>query len=115
MYRVLDTENKLVGNFETYSDANHFRHLQGRPDWTIKQVPKRFFTSSSTERQRRAVRYCEKWLNIKFAGDINHFQACSDFLSHYLDLAKATQEQQEIEYPDWLINDLRGDYDDAMG
>lgn len=55
MYQVFDNCNKFVGTFKKYNDADQYRHLQGRPDWTIKQVPKKFFTSSSTERQRRAV------------------------------------------------------------
>lgn len=124
MYKVLDSEDKLVANFETYSDANHFRHLKGRPDWSIKRTPKCF--RGSTDRQKFAVRYCEDWLHITFAGDINHFQACSDFLSHYLNLAKATEAQyradiakqeelqQEAINQFYLEDGAIGDYNDAM-
>ena len=125
MYRVLDNENKLVANFETYSDANHFRHLKGRPDWSIKRTPKQF--RGSTDRQKFAVRYCEDWLNIKFIGDIDNFASCSEFLREHLDLAKATETQyrkqvaeqeklrQEAINQFYLKTDAIGDYDDAMG
>lgn len=127
MYQLFDSCNKFIGTFRKYNDADNYRHLMGRPDWPIKPVPKKFFRSSSTERQRKAVRYCEDWLNIKFAGDINHFQACSDFLSHYLNLAKATEAQyradiakqeelqQEAINQFYLEDGAIGDYDDAMG
>lgn len=127
MYQVFDNCNKFVGTFRKYNDADNYRHLMGRPDWSIKPVPKKFFTSSSTEKQRRAVRYCEDWLHITFAGDINHFQACSDFLSHYLDLAKATEAQHKAEIAKqkeiqqeainqfYLKTDAIGDYDSTMG
>lgn len=125
MYRVLDTENKLVANFETYSDANHYRHLKGRPDWSIKRTPKQF--RGSTDRQKFAVRYCEEWLNITFMGDIDNFASCSKFLREYLNLAKATEAQyraniakqqelkQEIINQFYLEDGAIGDYDSAMG
>lgn len=94
MYRVLDTEGKLVQSFPSWPLANNFRHLKGRPDWDIKKTPNCF--RESTPRQRAAVRYCENWLEIKFTGDITNFQSCHDFLSQYLELAKATEHQNYI-------------------
>lgn len=42
----------------------------------------------STEAQQRAVRYCERWLGIKFTADINNFSHCSRFLDKNLPKAK---------------------------
>ncbi len=46
----------------------------------------------TTERQKKAVRFCEEWLNISFQGDINNREQVSNFLSDYLDAAKAKLE-----------------------
>ena len=118
MYRVLDSCNKLVANFETYSDANHFKHLKGRPDWSIKRTPKPF--RGSTDRQKLAVRYCEAWLDIRFIGDIDNFASCSEFLREHLELAKATEKQTKQDIQDavnqaYLEDGAIGDYDNAMG
>jgi len=43
----------------------------------------------TTDKQKRAVRYCENWLkDVKFKGDINNFNEVSNFLSKHLDAAK---------------------------
>ena len=42
----------------------------------------------STKKQQAAVKYCEKWLEISFKGDINNFFDCRAFLSRYLEDAK---------------------------
>ena len=118
MYRVLDNCNKLVARFETYRDANHFRHLKGRPDWSIKRTPKPF--RCSTDRQKMAVRYCEAWLDIRFIGDIDNFASCSEVLREHLELAKATERQTKENIQNainefYLQDGAIGDYQDAMG
>lgn len=42
----------------------------------------------STKKQQAAIKYCEKWLEISFKGDINNFYDCHAFLNRYLEDAK---------------------------
>lgn len=42
----------------------------------------------TTERQKKAVRFCELWLKIEYKGDIDDFNSVSSFLFDYLDEAK---------------------------
>ena len=42
----------------------------------------------TTERQKKAVSFCEEILDIKFTGDIDNFNEVSVFLSRYLEAAK---------------------------
>lgn len=59
----------------------------------------------STNRQQKAVRYCEHWLVIEFEGNIDDFYDCSLFLRNYLDDAKQTERELYCEYMAY-INDL---------
>ena len=52
----------------------------------------------TTNRQKVAVRFCETWLDISFEGDINNFNQVSNFLSTYLDAAKAICEDAVSSY-----------------
>lgn len=47
----------------------------------------------TTDRQKRAVRFCEKWLHIVFNGDIDNFNEVSVFLSKHLDNAFMREEE----------------------
>lgn len=52
----------------------------------------------TTQRQKKAVRFCEIWLHVTFDGDINNFNDVNKFLSIYLDCAKATAEDAISSY-----------------
>lgn len=56
----------------------------------------------TTKRQKAAVLYCEQWLRVEFAGDINNFQQVSDFLSEYLQEAKDLHKELYCEYTAYL-------------
>ena len=56
----------------------------------------------ATDKQKAAVHFCEKWLNVTFNGDINNFQQVSNFLSEYLEEAKLTYEEIACEYESYL-------------
>ena len=45
----------------------------------------------TTDKQKAAVHFCEKWLNVTFNGDINNFQE-----------AKLTYEEIACEYESYL-------------
>ena len=34
-YLVLDKTNNIVRSFESYSEANNYRNIMQRPDWSI--------------------------------------------------------------------------------
>lgn len=44
----------------------------------------------TTDRQKRAVDFCERVLEIRFTGDINDHNLVSSFLNKNLELAKET-------------------------
>lgn len=52
----------------------------------------------TTEKQKEAVRFCERWLDITFSGDIDNFEEVSNFLYEYLDSAKANMEDAVWSY-----------------
>ena len=53
----------------------------------------------TTERQKKAVAFCETWLkDAKFTGDINNFNEVSNYLSECLDTAKDIALEAECEY-----------------
>lgn len=52
----------------------------------------------TTPRQKQAVLFCERWLNIAFDGDWENFNDVSNFLSHYLDEAKSIAEDAVASY-----------------
>ena len=84
MYKVFDNGGSQVGpSFKTYKAAASYKIIYGRNDWTVRLID-----SKSTHKQREAVRFCEQMLDIKFLGNINSFDQCSNFLSMYLDHAK---------------------------
>lgn len=58
----------------------------------------------TTERQKSAVHFCEKWLPISFDGDINDRAQVSDFLAEYLDDAKNLYEEIRCEYEAYLMD-----------
>lgn len=51
-----------------------------------------------TNRQKKAVAFCETWLKVKFTGNINNYTEVSDFLSLYLDEAKSIAEDAFSSY-----------------
>lgn len=51
----------------------------------------------STKKQQTAIKYCEKWLEISFKGDINNFYDCHAFLSKYLEDAKDVAIYHSVE------------------
>ena len=38
MYKVLDTCGGTLREFPTFKEANKFRLMANRPDWTIKEM-----------------------------------------------------------------------------
>ena len=52
----------------------------------------------TTDKQKRAVSFCESWLKIQFTGDINNFKDVSSFLSIYLEEAKPIAEDATSSY-----------------
>lgn len=44
------------------------------------------YIRKSTPKQKAAVKYCEKWLNIEFEGNINSYNDCYCFLRSYLEM-----------------------------
>lgn len=46
-----------------------------------------------TDRQKKAVKFCETILNVKFEGDMNNHQQVSNFLNKYLDYAKELRDE----------------------
>lgn len=62
----------------------------------------------STEKMRRAVKYCENWCRVHFTGDIENFYEVRAFLDAYLSKAKvegfnAIYGACETEYPNELF------------
>lgn len=55
-----------------------------------------------TNKQKAAVHFCEKWLNVVFKGDINNSQQVSYFLSIYLDDAKQIYDEIRCGYESYL-------------
>lgn len=51
-----------------------------------------------TDRMLRAVNLCEQFLHIEFEGNRDNFKEVSDFLSKYLDEAKAIAEDAVASY-----------------
>lgn len=52
----------------------------------------------TTERQKKAIKFCELWLHVEFKGDIDDFDSVSSFLFDYLNEAKGTCEDATISY-----------------
>lgn len=97
-YIIKDRLGMPIGkSFMRLSDAQHYCSLMGRNDWVIEQQYRQ-----STERQKAAVEFCEEILNIKFTGNIESFEHCSKFLSHFLNDAKRTYEELRCEYESYI-------------
>lgn len=47
----------------------------------------------TTERQKKAVEFCEYWLNVEFKGNLDNRIDVSRFLSEHLDRAKFVAEE----------------------
>lgn len=52
----------------------------------------------TTDRQKRAVQYCEDWLHIKFNGDLNNYKEVFNFLSENLESAKDIALEASCDY-----------------
>lgn len=52
----------------------------------------------TTIRQKAAVRFCERTLDVIFTGDINNYNEVSQFLLKYLDSAELMLEEAEESY-----------------
>lgn len=55
-----------------------------------------------TDKQKDAVHFCEKWLNITFTDNINNFSQVNQFLSSYLEDAKSLYTEIRCEYESYL-------------
>ena len=53
----------------------------------------------TTDRMKRAVKFCEDWYSPKFTGDVNNFQEVSNYLGKYLNAAKNLASEV---YYDWV-------------
>lgn len=56
----------------------------------------------TTDKQKAAVHFCKKWLNVTFNGDINNSQQVRYFLSIYLDDAKQIYDEIRCGYESYL-------------
>lgn len=56
----------------------------------------------STEKQRKAVKYCEEFLYIEFEGNIMSARDCSEFLNLYLEEAKDRERELYCEYSAYI-------------
>jgi hypothetical protein len=86
MYSIFDSYGEWVGSFPTYKAAMTYIISRNRYDWRIKQ-------KQVTEKQKRAVQFCESMLNISFNGNLNDYNQVSKFLSNNLDSAKIIYEE----------------------
>lgn len=91
MYKVFDSYGQFLAAFPNWRAASEYKIAMGRPDWKIK-------IQKSTNRQKSAVRFCERMLDVTFKGNIEYFDHCSSFLNKYLDEAKLAYEEEEINY-----------------
>lgn len=66
-----------------------------------RNIPKKQ-SNMTTDKQKAAVHFCKKWLNVTYNGDINNFQQVSNFLSEYLEEAKLIYEEIACEYESYL-------------
>lgn len=60
----------------------------------------------ATTKQKLAIRYCEKWLNINFNDNIEDFYDCYYFLSSFLEDAKDRERELTCEYNAYIIERL---------
>ena len=97
-YVVYDTTGNPVGvPFNKWKDADVYRIVYNRPDWTIKQVT--IHTDrKSTARQRAAVKFVEQWCDTTFEGFLDDYYEVSDFLADHLDTAKEIANDATASY-----------------
>lgn len=104
MYKVYDTCGQFLAAFPNYRAALEYKTCMGRYDWTIKPPVTEDNHRPSTERQQKAVKWCEMVLSaisgqdFKFKGDINKFSDCSSFLSRHLEGCKSFMMELTCEY-----------------
>lgn len=104
MYKVYDTLGQFLAAFPTFKAAMEYKSCMGRYDWTIKSPESDKVKRVSTERQQKAVKWCEMVLSVmsgqdfKFEGDINKFSDCSSFLSRHLEECKSFMMEIACEY-----------------
>lgn len=95
-YAVIDNTNHHVRVFDSWGEAFSYQALHNRPDWKIVgYYPADFF---STPKQRAAIEFCRRVLNVEFFGDINSGRQCSKFLEQYLEIAKQHYTELKCEY-----------------
>lgn len=56
----------------------------------------------TTNKQKSAVHFCERWLNITFNGDIEDKHQVSEFLNEYLQEAENSYNELKCEYEAYL-------------
>lgn len=105
IFIVIDKTNHPIRQFKTYNEAENFKVINRRIDWNIKRVNKYPSQKKSTEKQKKAIKFCEEWCNIKFTGNINNYNEVSNFLEEFLDEAKIAYEEIKCEYEAY-INEL---------
>lgn len=104
MYKVYDTCGQFLAAFPTLKAAMEYKACMGRYDWTIKSPNVINSHRPSTERQQKAVKWCEMVLSamhgedMKFPGDIHSFEECSNFLGKYLEDCKSFMMELECEF-----------------
>lgn len=57
----------------------------------------------TTNKQKSAVHFCERWLNITFNGDIEDKHQVSAFLNEYLQEAENSYDELKCEYEAYLL------------
>lgn len=98
MIVVVDRYGKIVrGNFPSREAAEVFKTTKGNKLWRIREI-------HTTDRQKRAVKFCEAWLQIEFKGDIENSIQVSRFLSLYLETAKLQAMELACEYEAYIQN-----------
>lgn len=104
MYKVYDTCGQFLAAFPNYRAAAEYKICMGRTDWIIKPSERKKVNKPSTERQQKAVKWCEMVLStmcgqdFKFEGNIHSFSDCSLFLSKYLEDCKSFMMEIACEY-----------------
>ncbi|MCD8206810.1 MAG: hypothetical protein LUD72_02625 [Bacteroidales bacterium] len=59
----------------------------------------------TTQKQKKAVAFCERWVGDEFRGDINSFKQVSDYLDEYLDEAKELADKAWSAWYDMVSNE----------
>lgn len=103
-YVVYDTTGNPVGvSFKTIREAEEYKAINRRFDWVVK-VRQVNIWRESTPKQRNALTFCEKVLDIQFEGNRHDFYEVSDFLSEYLEEAKQTAIELSCMYSSYMWN-----------